>query len=220
MEALRVTLDAAVARSFFTELLRRIELEQVRLDRLDAVAGDGDHGATMVLGMRAVVAAQRDAVSLPELLRLAAEAFSSVGGSIGPLWGTALLRAARAADGRTGAHAETVALMLTKAVQGLRDRGRCELGDKTLLDVMEPAAVAFAAAARSGASGQKALDRGLEAARQGLAESARLPARRGRARRVEARSVGVDDPGAASACLAWETAAQVAASWSAPAART
>jgi len=206
-----VTLDAAAARTFFAELLRQIELHQVLLDRLDAVAGDGDHGATMVVGMRAVVAAQREDASLPELLRLAAEAFSSVGGSIGPLWGTALLRAARAAEEQTGADVENVAVMLTEAVQGLRDRGRSELGDKTLLDVMEPAAVAFAAAVRSGATGPKAIDCALEAAQQGLAESARLPARRGRARRLQARSVGVDDPGAASACLAWETAARVAA---------
>ena len=79
------------------ELLRVAESEQARLNQLDAVAGDGDHGATVVMGLRAVVASLPDDPAMPaaELLRLAAERFASVGGSTGPLWGTALLRAAQ-----------------------------------------------------------------------------------------------------------------------------
>jgi dihydroxyacetone kinase len=157
----------------------------------------------MVLGMRALVAALPPvAAGSADVLRAAAEAFGSVGGSIGPLWGTALLRAARSLD--AGDPLGSVALA---TVEGLRARGGAALGDKTLLDVMEPSAGAFAGALEAGVAPGEALATGVAAARIGLEESAALPARRGRARRLVERSVGATDPGAASACLAWETAA-------------
>lgn len=202
-------IDGAAVGAFLRAYLEQVEAEQARLDGLDAVAGDGDHGATMVLGMRAVVTALPAPGASPhDVLREAAEAFSSVGGSIGPLWGTALLRAARAAEGHATLDAPVLAAMLAAAVDGLQERGKSEPGDKTLLDVMQPSAVAFAAEAASGTDA--ALAAGLRAARVGLEQSAALPARRGRARRLVERSVGATDPGAASACLAWETAARLA----------
>jgi dihydroxyacetone kinase len=196
-------IEAATIRAFFLRYLAVVEREQDALDRLDAVAGDGDHGATMVLGMRAVVAADPGAdATAAQALRVAAEAFGSVGGSIGPLWGTALLRAARALD--AGAPPGAV---VEAAVEGLRARGGSELGDKTLLDAMAPAGAAFRAALEAGAASAEALAAAVQAARTGLETSAALPARRGRARRLVERSVGATDPGAASSCLAWETAA-------------
>ncbi|MDX6516658.1 MAG: phosphoenolpyruvate---glycerone phosphotransferase subunit DhaL [Gaiellaceae bacterium] len=201
-------IGVAAIGEFFAAYLEAIEEAQASLDRLDAVAGDGDHGATMLMGMREVVAAQTGAQGTPaQALRVAGEAFGSVGGSIGPLWGTALVRAARVADERPSIDGPVAAEMLTAAVAGLRDRGRSELGDKTLLDVMEPATHVFAEAVEGGLAAEAALQRGVEAAQLALAGTAGLAARRGRARRLAARSVGSVDPGAASACLAWETAA-------------
>jgi dihydroxyacetone kinase len=76
-----------------------IEAHREELGRLDAVAGDGDHGVTMALGARAVrsaLEAHPDA-SGPAILALIAPAAGSVGGAIGPIWATMLLRAASAA---------------------------------------------------------------------------------------------------------------------------
>jgi dihydroxyacetone kinase len=150
-----------------------------------------------------------------DVLRAAAEAFGSVGGSIGPLWGTALLRAARALDA-----GEELGAVAEAAVEGLRARGGSAVGDKTLLDVMEPAATTFASALEAGVAPGEALAVGAATARIGVTTSAALAARRGRARRLVERSVGAVDPGAASACLAWETAAALyaesAASTSSP----
>jgi dihydroxyacetone kinase len=196
-------IDPDALRRFFAAYLAAVEREQDALDRLDAVAGDGDHGATMVLGMRALVAALPPApAGTADVLRAAAEAFGSVGGSIGPLWGTALLRAARAVDA-----GEPLGGVAAATVEGLRARGGSALGDKTLIDVMEPAVAAFSGALGTGVAPGDALAVGVAGARVGLETSAALPARRGRARRLVERSVGAIDPGAASACLAWETAA-------------
>jgi dihydroxyacetone kinase len=198
-------IDPDALRRFFAAYLVAVDREQDALDRLDAVAGDGDHGATMVLGMRALVAALPPApAGAADVLRAAAEGFGSVGGSIGPLWGTALLRTARAVDAR-----EPLGAVAAATVEGIRARGGAELGDKTLLDVMEPAVGAFTGALETGLSPETALGVGLAAAKVGLETSAALPAHRGRARRLVERSVGAIDPGAASACLAWETAVAV-----------
>jgi len=210
MAGLMVTTPTLAA--FFQAYLAEIEASQAALDRLDAVAGDGDHGATMVMGMREVVAAVPAGTKQrpKEALRVAAEAFGSVGGSIGPLWGTALVRAARVVADDESVDDDALLEMIRAAVAGLRERGRSVVGDKTLLDVMQPAADAFAESIDGEHSSRIALERAIEAAQAGLHATASLPARRGRARRFAERSVGAVDPGAASACLAWETAGRLA----------
>ncbi len=205
-------IETSTIAAFFGAYLAEIEAKQKALDRLDAVAGDGDHGATMVMGMREVVTAlPLSAREKPkEALRIAAEAFGSVGGSIGPLWGTALVRAARGAGDEDAIAESLLPEMVLAAVVGLQERGRSRMGDKTLLDVMQPAGDAFAYTVREGRPATVALERAIAAAQAGLRGTAGIPARRGRARRLAERSVGSVDPGAASACLAWETAGRLA----------
>lgn len=203
-------IDGAEIAEFFRAYLDELERRQSELDRLDAVAGDGDHGATMIMGLREVVAAVSATGRPADTLRAAAEAFGSVGGAIGPLWGTALVRAARAAGDSESIDPPTVATLLEAANVGLAERGRCEPGDKTLLDVMLPAAAAFAEAVQDGGDGRTALESSIAAARAALAGTIEIEARRGRARRHAARSVGSFDPGAASTCLGWETAGRLA----------
>jgi dihydroxyacetone kinase-like protein len=196
----------------FRELLRAVEADQARLDQLDAIAGDGDHGATVVMGLRAVVAslpAEPD-ISAAALLRLAAERFASVGGSTGPLWGTALLRAARSLEAGEAGDLAAMAGAAEAAAAGIAMRGRCEEGDKTLLDVMAPAARALRAASDAELTPAEAAASARDAAAEALAATRELTPRRGRARRFGDRSLGHDDPGAASALLAWEVAARLA----------
>jgi dihydroxyacetone kinase-like protein len=195
------------------ELLRVVESEQARLNQLDAVAGDGDHGATVVMGLRAVVASLPDDPAMPaaELLRLAAERFASVGGSTGPLWGTALLRAAQSLASSQSTDLAALAGAAEAAASGIASRGRCEEGDKTLLDVMAPAARALRGAAEDGTAPAQAAERARDAAAAGLAATRELTPRRGRARRFGDRSLGHEDPGAASALLVWDVAARLAA---------
>jgi phosphoenolpyruvate---glycerone phosphotransferase subunit DhaL len=197
MSGARATLVAAA-----TAVAGELEARQAELDGLDRIAGDGDHGATMVLGSRAVLAALEAAGEAPvgELLKLAAAAFASVGGSIGPLWGTALLRAGQSLGADPRPSARALAGALTAASEGVGDRGRAVAGDKTLLDVLAPAAAALEAAAGSGAGHAELLQATAAAAREGLARSTPWVPRRGRARRLGERSAGHADPGSASAC--------------------
>ena len=186
-----VTADDVVAA--FGRVLRATEDAQAELDALDAVSGDGDCGVTMVMGWRAVVAALDSAPpTTPDgALRTAAEAFAAVGGSAGPLWGTALLRASRAlGDGGTPAAAAQA------AVDGMCERGRCAEGDRTVVDAIAPAARALA--------GGGSLAEAAAAAANGAAETARLTPRRGRDARAPERVRGHVDAGARAAAVFWE----------------
>jgi phosphoenolpyruvate---glycerone phosphotransferase subunit DhaL len=167
------------------------ERAQAELDSLDAVAGDGDHGVTMVLGWRAVWATLAEPPErAAEALRAAAIAFAGVGGSAGPLWGTALLRAARSLEG-----GGNLAEAAQAAVKGMCERGRCQEGDRTVVDAMAPAARTLAAGGDLRAA--------AAAAAAGAVGTAALEPRRGRATRAAERVRGHIDPGAKACAIFW-----------------
>jgi phosphoenolpyruvate---glycerone phosphotransferase subunit DhaL len=204
-------IDSATVTAFFQALLAAFEREREAIDRLDAVAGDGDCGSTMVIGLRAVTAAPPEAGAGPaDVLRAAAARFATVGGSAGPLWGTGLLRAAQALERRGSAEPGDLAAALEAAVAGMAERGRSREGERTLLDVMGPAARALAEAAGDGRTGAEALGRAVDAAEAGLEATREMTPLRGRAERAPERVRGHPDAGALAAVIAWRTAATLA----------
>jgi dihydroxyacetone kinase-like protein len=184
-----------------TRVLRETEAAQPELDRLDALAGDGDHGVTMVLGWRAVATAlvETPPASPGAALRRAAEAFAGVGGSAGPLWGTALLRAGRTLGDATAVDAAALAAATGAATQGIAERGRCAPGERTLLDAMAPAAAAL------GEGGD--LRAAADAAATGALATADLEPRHGRAARNPDRVRGHVDAGARACAVFWNAIA-------------
>jgi dihydroxyacetone kinase len=149
--------------------------------RLDAAAGDGDFGAVLARAARNVRSALDE---LPpdatdrELLLAAARAVAGVGGTTGPLWGTGLLRAADAIDGGGAA-------AVRAAAAGIAELGGAQLGDRTLLDALLPAADALETG-----------DDPARAARRGAGHTAELAAKRGRASYVPGGGTGTVDAGA------------------------
>lgn len=174
------------------------------LTALDAAIGDADHGANLRRGAAAVIE-RWDAhppATVRDALTLAGEALvGTVGGASGPLFGTLLLRAADAVAGDAPIDGPALAAALRAGTAGVRERGRVELGDKTMLDALVPAVDALDAALAAG----EPLDRAARAAAAAAAiardGTARMVARRGRASQLGDRSLGAIDPGAASAVL-------------------
>lgn len=174
------------------------------LTALDAAIGDADHGANLRRGAAAVIE-RWDAhppATVRDALTLAGEALvGTVGGASGPLFGTLLLRAADAVAGDAPIDGPALAAALRAGTAGVRERGRVELGDKTMLDALVPAVDALDAALAAG----EPLDRAARAAASAAAiardGTARMVARRGRASQLGDRSLGAIDPGAASAVL-------------------
>src|SRR6201990_3105378 len=109
---------------------------------LDAVVGDGDFGFSMARGFELVLSgwADLDRADIGTFLKkIAVTITSRIGGTSGPIWGTAFLRAGAEAAGEDSLDADRIVAMLRAAADGIKARGGAELGDKTLLDALIPA---------------------------------------------------------------------------------
>jgi dihydroxyacetone kinase-like protein len=185
---------------------------------LDAVAGDGDFGFSLARGFEIVLADwdTLDQASPSEFLKKVALVISKrVGGTSGPLWGTAFLRAAGAVKDRPELDAADAVAMLRAAAEGIKMRGKSDLGDKTLLDALIPMTDALEQRLADGESPASAAElAGLAASKARAAADATTPmqARRGRQSYTGERSIGSPDPGAVAVAVMAE---RVAAEWDA-----
>jgi dihydroxyacetone kinase-like protein len=180
------------------------------LVQLDRAIGDGDHGENLNRGFTAVVSKLDE--STPDtpgavLKVVATTLISKVGGAAGPLYGTAFLRAATALGDADSLGPAEVVTALRAALGGIVARGKAELGDKTMVDALDPAVMA--------ADGQDSVASVLEAAAtaaaQGADSTVPLVARKGRASYLGERSAGHLDPGARSTALLLRSFADSAA---------
>ena len=169
------------------------------LGRLDAAAGDGDHGAAMVRGLRAAVAATQSAATAPdELLTAAGAAFADEGGGAsGALFGS-WVAAIGEQLGAGPCDAPHVVAALEGSLALLCALGKAKPGDKTMIDALDPFVAALQQGVATGLSLAVAWQAALPAASAGAEATAALIARRGRSARLGERSRGHRDPGAVS----------------------
>lgn len=175
-----------------------------RLSALDASAGDGDLGASMTRGAAAIASLPADAWTSPDvaLSNMGHALRRAIAGSSGPFYATAVLRAARVLDGCAKPTAVQWAEALVQAVRAIRELGGAKAGDRTMVDALQPAAEAFAAAVDAGRDPAEAWAAALEAARNGCAATADMVPRLGRASYLGSRALGIPDAGA-TAVLCW-----------------
>ena len=176
------------------------------LNDLDSAIGDGDHGTNMTRGLAAAAdALDSGALDTPEavLKKVGMTLISKVGGASGPLYGTLFLRAASALPGAATADVHTLLAALQAGVDGVQERGKSAIGQKTMLDAWVPALDAFQ---RSAGDLGTALVAGLKAAEAGRDSTAPMVAQKGRASYLSERAVGHIDPGSASTALLWQAA--------------
>lgn len=188
----------------------RIEEERQHLTELDASTGDADHGANLSRGMQALVAAPQTGTPGEYLKQAGLVMVDTIGGSAGALYGTIFLRMAATAGMEPATiDGPTMSRALRAAATGITDRGSARPGDKTMLDAMDPAATAFAAAIDAEHDMAAAWAAASAAADAGAAGTAAMRARRGKSSYVGDKSIGAVDPGAASVALMIGSAARV-----------
>jgi dihydroxyacetone kinase-like protein len=181
------------------------------LTDLDAAVGDGDYGDSMDRGF---TAAQAELSAHPPAdLRSAFQSVSgvlirSMGGSSGPLLGTFFLRAGTACAGKSELAPADVVALFQAGVEGLQQRGKAALGDKTMLDALIPGVDAMRGALEAGSGLAEILDRGAAAAEGGMRATITMQARKGRASYTGDRSVGHQDAGATGSYLMLKAAAE------------
>jgi dihydroxyacetone kinase phosphoprotein-dependent L subunit len=177
---------------------------------LDAVVGDGDFGYSMARGFE-IVLADWDGFDRTDigtfLKKIAVVITSRIGGTSGPIWGTAFLRSGATAGAATELDPAQIVAMLRAAIEGIKARGRSDLGDKTLLDALIPATDAIEEAVTGGADANGTLRAAARVARERAEATRSMQAMRGRASYTGERSIGTLDAGAVAVAVMFEALA-------------
>lgn len=201
-----------------TELIVRT-LGEVALENrnyfaeLDGVVGDGDFGISLATGFEAVTVTKWDSLNRTNpgtFLKDVAQTFmGSVGGVTGSIWGTAFLRAGVKAGEKQDLASEDVIEMLRSAIEGMKKRGKSDLGDKTLLDAFIPATEEFEKTLQNGGATLDALKSAAQVARQKTEEIKPWVAKCGRASYTGDRSRDTYDAGSIAIAVMAEKLVQV-----------
>ena len=197
-------MHADVFRAWIVVAARTVEEQRDHLTQLDAAIGDADHGINLNRGFTAVLSALEAAAPATPgavLTLTGSTLISKVGGASGPLYGVAFRRAGKALGDAPDVDLPALAGALEAALAGVQQLGAAREGDKTMVDALAPATGAFSKAISEGASPADALSTLAEAAQAGAVATISMQALKGRASYLGPRSVGHEDPGAASTAL-------------------
>ena len=183
-----------------------------QLTDLDSAVGDGDFGISLDRGFTAVQAelSAHPPADLPSVFKNAATVLiRTMGGTSGPLLGTFFLRAGAACAGKSELASADVVAVFQAGVDGIQQRGKAALGDKTMLDALLPAVDAMRSALEAGKDLAEMVERGAAAAEAGMQATKTMQARKGRGSYLGDRSIGHQDPGATGSYLLLKAAAEV-----------
>lgn len=196
--------SAVSVTAWMHEASAAVAAEADHLTQLDSAIGDGDHGVNLTRGFRAVEEALGGQDGSPpgkQLILAGKTLVSTVGGASGPLWGTALRRAGRALGDAAELDGPGLVEALDAALAGVVELGAAEPGDKTMVDALGPAVDALRSAVAGGSPLSDAVAAAVGAAAEGARSTVPMQARKGRASYLGERSIGHEDPGAASTTL-------------------
>jgi phosphoenolpyruvate---glycerone phosphotransferase subunit DhaL len=197
-------MDTAFFRAWMTDAGTVIEAQRNHLTQLDAAIGDADHGINLARGFAAItIALDQTATPTPGAVLILAGStlISKVGGASGPLYGMALRQAGKSLGDTADASLPDLAASLEAALAGVQKLGAAREGEKTMVDALAPAVSALQKATAEGASTADALTAAAAAAAEGAQATVSMQALKGRASYLGPRSVGHEDPGAASTAL-------------------
>jgi phosphoenolpyruvate---glycerone phosphotransferase subunit DhaL len=193
-------LDAAVA---------TIREHAAELTALDQAIGDGDHGVNMRRGFDAIAEARDQLAALPldqALQKAGTTLVMKVGGASGPLYGSLLMAMGKAGSPEDAAG---MAEVFGQGIDAVKKRGRSDVGEKTMLDVLVPSLHALQAGAAEGAAAGDLTAKLRAVVADALAATAPMRATKGRASFLGERSIGHLDPGAKSSALLIEAVCDV-----------
>ena len=190
----------------FTEIKKVIDENFEELGRIDAIAGDGDHGIGMQRGVtaahKALVEAVENKSGASSALNYAADSWSDMaGGTSGVIWGVILSSIASELDNEKEITAKQIAAGIDKALQNVQNFGKAQLGDKTLIDTLVPFAQSISKEVSAGKNFAESWANASKVAEQAAESTKDLLPKIGRARPHAEKSLGTPDPGALSMAM-------------------
>lgn len=198
-------ITAGDVKKILCDIADAIEREKDYLSELDRAVGDGDHGVSMSVGWQAIrerIGEIDNRGECSEVFKAAGMSFlNAVGASVGPLYATAFIRAAAAVQGKTELDVTDIMNLLAAAVNGIKERGKAEVGDKTMIDTWVPAIEAMKEAESKGQEPLFCLEAAVAGGKKGMEATTQMLSQKGRSSRLGSRSIGHQDPGATSGYL-------------------
>ena len=204
-------LDVSIVKGMLTAVCDKIVSNCDYLTQIDLKIGDGDHGEGMTRGFKAVKkaleASEFDTVN-NLFLEVGTGLLDSMGGASGVIFGTLFISGNLGMDDFTALTTDRLSVMLRKGFEAIRERGKAQLGDKTMLDALYPAVCAVERAAADGINICDAIGLAYNGAKAGVEDTKGMEAKKGRARHFRDKSIGYQDAGATSVMLIFEAMAE------------
>lgn len=201
-----MSFSAKDLKAFLQRVVETVEENKDYLSELDRKLGDGDHGVTMSIGWQAVQGKLnnelKDENDCGKISISAGRTFlSAVGSTVGPLYATGFLRGGKELQGKNELTGQDLYNFWTAFIEGVKERGQAEVGDKTMIDTLQPALETLKQEyARSG-SFAEAFSKAVASSKEGMESTKDLISKKGRSSRLGERSLGNQDPGATSSHL-------------------
>ncbi len=202
------SMDVTQAKNMIIAVAKRMVDSKPLLTEVDSKIGDGDHGIGMALGFKKVqeVLAVKESQTIRELFSLVGMTMvQTMGGASGVIFGSMFLGGSQAAGEATELTLPLFAAMMDKALFTIKERGKAQPGDKTMVDALEPAVIALSIDAKEGVSFEAALEHATKAAKEGVEATKGYQAKFGRAKSLMERAIGFQDAGATSVWIIFDT---------------
>lgn len=197
-----MSLDKASVLGAFSAMIKAVDENEAMLNELDSTIGDAEHGLNLKRGFGIISGKLEDFKELEPamIIKKAGTALAGAGCGSGPIFYGLAIRAAGDSLLKSGADAPTdVALALKAALDVIKEKGGASVGQKTMVDAIEPASVAFSEAASKGLGMKACFDAAVEAAEKGMKATSGMVGMKGRGFHAGERGLDHQDPGATSA---------------------
>lgn len=190
--------------SYFQRVSKLLSENADHLNHLDTLIGDGDHGYNMKIGFDAVnkMMQTKRYKSIEEILRdVGMTILSKVGGASGALYGMGFIEAAQVMKEKQTLNMQDIYSIIIAIANEIAKRGECQVGDKTIIDTLSPAATAFSQEMKLHKSNMEVFKAVYGVAEEAMENTKNIIAKKGRASYVGEKNIGVADPGASSCAL-------------------
>jgi phosphoenolpyruvate---glycerone phosphotransferase subunit DhaL len=207
-------MNVSTFRAWIAEAARLVVDNADHLTHLDSAIGDADHGINLRRGFQAAQAMLEEAdptTPAAVLTTVGRALISKTGGASGPLYGTGFRQAGKALGEQVDITPAQLGAALQAGLAGIQHLGGAAEGDKTMVDALAPAVQAYQTVIDTGGDLAEATRAAASAAARGLQETMNMQARKGRASYLGPRTMGHEDPGAASTVLILQALATVTA---------
>ena len=174
-------------------------------DALDTVLGDGDHGSALAKGFEGAIENLYLEMTVSEMfITTATQLMNRMGGAAGALFGSFFLGFAMNLHGETSLSSDQFVTACLSGLSNVKRRSRANLGDKTMLDALEPAVYSLETSIKAGNPVSIALQQAAKTAKEGAEATIPMTAKHGRAKFLGLRSYGHMDAGAHSVAVLFE----------------